>query len=191
MDYTFRKGYGNSVNFNCTNATEGELDVDSSIAGIGVYANGTPVKVQWTVGTQIKAVYGTYNGDQDKVFYDPRVYTGEVISGGTMYAFEGADLMKVSTFTMQSEISNATYSNAHIPYYSNVDYSIRTPLHRGNRADIESLLFHTGVTNIQQTGIVFVDPCNNWAYSVSPTTESLNTINDKFARRFEFKVCKK
>ena len=191
MDYKFRKGYGNSVNFNCTNATEGELDLDNAIVGVGVYPNGTPVKVTWNVGGQIKGLYGTYNGDQDKVFYDARVYTGEVISGGTMYSFQGADLMKVTSYTMQSEISNATYSNAHIPYYSNVDYSIKTPIHRGRRDDIQTLLSHTGVTNVLQSGIVFMDVCNKWAYSVSPTSESLNTINDKFARSFEFKVCKK
>tara|TARA_R110000744_G_scaffold156039_2_gene271545 strand:- start:1751 stop:2326 length:576 start_codon:yes stop_codon:yes gene_type:complete len=191
MDYKFRKGYGNAVNLNCTNSTLGELDLDNTIVGIGVYPNGTPVRVSWNVGGQLKALYGTYNGDQDKVFYDPRVYTGEVISGGTMQSYQGADLMKVTSYTMQSEISNATYSNAHIPYYSNVDYSIKTPIHRGRRGDIESLVFHSGLNTVEQTGIVFVDQCNGWAYSVSPDTESLNTINDKFARSFEFKVCKK
>tara|TARA_R110000803_G_scaffold73797_3_gene137695 strand:- start:933 stop:1508 length:576 start_codon:yes stop_codon:yes gene_type:complete len=191
MDYKFRKGYGNSVNLNCTNATEGELDLDNSIVGVGVYANGTPVKITWNVSGQVKGLYGTYNGDNDKVYYDPRVYTGEAISGGTMYAYEGADLMKVTSYTMQSEISNATYSTAHIPYYSNVDYSIKTQLHRGRRSEIEDLLFHQGITNIPESGIVFMDVCNKWAYSVSPTTESLNTINNKFARSFEFKVAKK
>ena len=75
MDYKFRKGYGSVVNLNCTNATVGELDLDNTIVGIGVYPNGTPVKVEWIVGTQTKGLYGTYNGDSDKVFYDARVYT--------------------------------------------------------------------------------------------------------------------
>jgi len=191
MDYKFRKGYGNSVQFGCQFTTEGELDVDSSVTGIGVYNNGTPVRIEWNVAGQIKGLYGTYDGDADKVYYDPRVYTGEVISGGTMYSYEGSDLMKVTAYTLQSEISNATYSNAHIPYYSNVDYTIKTPLHRGRRADIDSLLFHSGVTTVADSGNVFIDVCNKWAYSVSPTTESLNTINNKFARSFEFKVAKK
>lgn len=191
MDYKFRKGYGNSVNLNCTNNTVGELDLDNTITGVAVYDNGTPVRIEWNVAGQIKGLYGTYDGDSDKVYYDPRVYTGEVISGGTMYAYEGSDLMKVTAYTLQSEISNATYSNAHIPYYSNVDYTIKTPLHRGRRSDIESLLFHSGVTTVADSGIVFIDVCNKWAYSVYPTTESLNTINNKFARSFEFKVAKK
>ena len=191
MDYKFKKGYGNAVNLNCTNATEGELDLDNTIVGVAVYPNRTPVKITWTVGGQVKGLYGTYSGDNDKVYYDPRVYTGEVISGGVMQSYEGADFMEVATYTMQSEISNATYSNAHIPYYSNIDYTIKTPLHRGRRVEIERLLFHSGVTTVQETGIVFVDTCNGWAYSVSPTTDTLNTINDKFASSFEFKVAKK
>jgi hypothetical protein len=191
MDYKFRKGYGNSVNFGCQFTTEGELDVDSSVTGIGVYTNGTPVRIEWNVGGQIKGLYGTYNGDVDKVYYDARVYTGEVISGGTMYSYEGSDLMECATFTLQSEISNATYSNAHIPYYSNVDYTIKTPTRKGRMADINDLLSHGSLSSVSGNSIVFLDNCKGYAYSVYPTTESLNTINDKYRRSFEFKVARK
>lgn len=191
MDYKFRKGYGNSVSFGCQFTTAGELDVDNTVTGIGVYTNGTPVRIEWNVGGQIKGLYGTYNGDSDKVYYDARVYTGEVISGGTMYSYEGSDLVGCTTFTLQSEISNATYSNAHIPYYSNVDYTIKTPIRKGRMADISTLLFHTGINTVADSSIVFMDTCKGYAYSVSPTTESLNSINDKYRKSFEFKVAKK
>jgi hypothetical protein len=191
MDYKFRKGYGNSVQFGCQFTTAGELDVDSSVTGIGVYTNGTPVRIEWNVGGQIKGLYGTYNGDVDKVYYDARVYTGEVISGGTMYAYEGNDLMECNQFTLQSEISNATYSNAHIPYYSNVDYTIKTPVRLGRMADITNLLCHHNVAAVSGSSIVFIDECKGYAYSVYPTTESLNTVNDKYAKSFTFKVARK
>jgi len=191
MNYTFRKGYSGQVFFNCTVPTVGTLAVDSSIAGTAVYPNGTAVSIRWNVGGQIKGLYGIYNGDNDTVTYDPRVYTGEVISGGTMNGYNGADVLGITNYKLQSKISNATYSSAHIAYYSNIDYTIKTPVIRGYRGDVESLMFHTQLSTAADNSVVFIDSCNNYAYSVSPTISSMDTTNNKFKKSFEFKVARK
>jgi len=191
MNYTFRKGYSGTVNFNCTQLALGFLGLDNTITGVAVYPNGTPVRIRWNVGGQTFGLYGIYNGDNDTVSYDPRVYTGATISGGTMEGYEGSDILGITNYTLQSEISNSTYSKSHVSYYSNVNYSIKTPVIRGYRADVESLMFHEQVTNPADNAVIFVDTCNNYAYSVSPTLESMDTTNNKFKKSFEFKVARK
>ena len=127
MNYGFKKGYSNPINFEADITVEGQLAVRGVVTGTNLYAAGTPVRVEWTDIGRTRVLYGMYRQSGNVVCFDHRVYTGGTISGGTIYEYAGNDVFNVDTFTMQSEISVATYSLSHIPYYANVDYGIRTP----------------------------------------------------------------
>lgn len=193
MNYGFKKGYSGAINtFECDVTTDGELDINPLVTGANIYTDGTPVKVEWTTGSgQVRGLYGIYDGSVDKVYYDPRVYTGDTISGGNIYQYAGSDVLQTRTYTLQSELTMASYSEAHLPYYASVDYTVVTPTLMGSYNNLMTLLVPSNVTVPADNSIVFVDRCNNYAYSVYPTTETVSSINDKFVSKLEFKVAKK
>jgi hypothetical protein len=196
MNYSFRKGCTAEQTFVCSLTTAGTLVINGTLTGTNLFADGTPVRIQWLdiSDNRRRGLFGIYDSATETVTYDTRVYTGAAVSfadGGTIQGFDGSDIMPVDTYTLQSEIAVATYSNAHLPYYSNVDYGIKIPRIQGQRADAMQLLHHADLTNVNDCFTVFVDKCDNYAYSVIATTDTLDSINNNFARSLEFKVAKR
>lgn len=196
MNYSFRKGCTSEQTFVCTMSTAGTLVINGLLTGTNLFADGTPVRIQWldAVDGRRKGLFGVYNLATETITYDTRVYTGEAVTfaqGGTIQGFNGSDILPVDTYTLQSEIAVSTYSNAHLPYYSNVDYGIKIPKIKGDRASAMQVLYHGSVTNVNDCFTVFVDKCDNYAYSVIATSDTLDSINNNFARSLEFKVAKR
>lgn len=192
MNYGFKKGYSNAIsNFEADITVEGQLAVSGVVTGTNLYADGTPVRVEWSDVGRTRVLYGMYRQSGNVVCFDHRVYTGDSISGGTIYEYAGNDVINVDTFAMQSEISVATYSLSHIPYYSNVDYTVRVPRIKGDANGLIDLITPVDVTIPEDNSIVFVDRCEEKVYAVSPSIESINSINNVFASALEFKVNKR
>lgn len=192
MNYGFKKGYSNAIsNFEADITVEGQLAVSSVVTGTNLYADGTPVRVEWSDVGRTRVLYGMYRQSGNVVCFDHRVYTGGTITGGTIYEFAGNDVINVDTFAIQSEISVATYSLSHIPYYSNVDYTIRTPRIKGDANSLIDLITPVDVTIPEDNVIVFIDRCEEKVYSVRPSIESINSINNVFASALEFNVNKR
>ena len=192
MNYGFKKGYSNAIsNFEADITVEGQLAVSSVVTGTNLYADGTPVRVEWSDVGRTRVLYGMYRQSGNVVCFDHRVYTGGTISGGTIYEYAGNDIINVDTFAMQSEISVATYSLSHIPYYSNVDYTIRTPRIKGDAKALIDLVTPTDVTIPENNSIVFVDRCDEKVYAIRPSIESIDSINNVYASALEFNVNKR
>ena len=192
MNYGFKKGYSNPIsNFEADVTVEGQLAVSSVVTGTNLYADGTPVRVEWTDVGRTRVLYSMYRQSGNVVCFDHRVYTGGTISGGTIYEYAGNDVFNVDTFTMQSEISVATYSLSHIPYYANVDYSIRTPRIKGDAKALIDLVTPVDVTIPADNAIVFVDRCDEKVYAVTPTIDTINSVNNVFSRTLDFQVNKR
>ena len=193
MSYELMKGYSASSSaIEGDVTTEGEFDVNIAASGTQIYADGTPVRVSYVTGSgQNKAFYGIYDGSVDKIFYDARVYSAETITGGLVYQYNNGVSETFDTFTLQSEITTATYSDAHVPYYSSVDFSIVTPLNRGSVNTLLPLLLFQDYSNPHNQSMVLVDRCDNFVYHVVPTTDTINSLNNKYATKLEFKVAKK
>lgn len=196
MNYSFRKGLGASQLFVGSLTTAGIITINGGLTGTNLYADGTPVRVTWfdAINDRPRAVFGIYNDVAETVTYDANVYTGDdvtFVDGGLIQALTGSDLLSVDTYTLQTEISLGTYSVAHTPYYSNVDYSIRTPRIKGNAESLINLITFTDVTTPDSNVIVFVDRCKGYCYSVSPKVDTVDSINNAFAQSLEFQVNKR
>ena len=196
MNYSFRKGLGVSQVFVGSLSTAGTITINGVLTGTNLYADGTPVRVTWfdSVNDRPRGIFGIYNNDTETVTYDTNVYTGDDVTfadGGLIQGLTGSDLLSVEAYTLQSEISLATYSVAHTPYYSNVDYSVRTPRFKGNAQGLIDLITFTDVTIPDDNVIVFIDRCKGYCYSVKPTVETVDSINNAFAQALDFKVNKR
>jgi hypothetical protein len=196
MNYSFRKGLGASKVFVGSLTTAGTITINGILTGTNLYADGTPVRVTWldSVNDRPRGIFGIYNDATETVTYDANVYTGADVTfadGGLIQALTGSDLLSVDTYTLQSEISLATYSVAHTPYYSNVDYSVRIPRLKGDAMGLINLITFADVTAPDDNVIVFIDRCDGYCYSVRPTVETVDSINNSFAQTLEFNVNKR
>lgn len=193
MDYIIKKGHdavGNT--FECVQGNAGELDINTVVTGVNVYDDGTAVKVEWTeAGTgRNRRLYGIYSATTDKVLYNPAVYTGDDITG-TIYGYTGAADLIVDVYTLQSEISNAYYGSGHIPYYSNVDYTIKTPVIQGQITQLLGLTTYSTLGDVAANSMVFIDRCDNYAYAVYTDLDSVDSFRGKYKTSIEFKVSRK
>ena len=103
MNYSFRKGCTAEQTFVCSLTTAGTLVINGVLTGTNLYADGTPVRVQWIDATdgRRKGLFGIYDSTSETITYDTRVYTGEAVTfamGGTIQGFDGSDILPVDTY---------------------------------------------------------------------------------------------
>lgn len=132
--------------------------------------------------------------DQVRVGYDDRIFQGTVPASAAYYIYEkaagpaeGVSTNVIHTYSISHEITQARYSDYHIPYNTSEKWYVTIDnFRRSYLGDFQSL--------IKKYPLFLVDDCSNVygvAYKIASESDAFDIFNNSFKRNVKFRVIEK